>query len=287
MFWKSVAAASLVIVAAPAEAIPAALTDLLSEEARLATAAESLDPASGIASMLADDARLYARGGPFKGRAAALEALRANPANNGTRASWKSIKSGISGDGSHGFTFGYLDIAGADPKTANRRFLAYWVNGAEGWRVAALKQALRQPGEAEIASLPTSIPLQPGKALDPAAARASLIAAEKAFSDRAQVTGIGRAFTEYGRIDAINSGPDGVKVGPAAIGQAVSGGEDGPSPVEWSADDALVAPSGDLGITFGTIRPKVAPTGDKPTAIPFFTIWMRDGPDQPWRYVAE
>ena len=290
MIWKSVAAASLIVIAAPAasaDAVPPALTGLLAEEKTLADAGAALPPAEAIASMLAEDARLYTRGGPFRGRAAALEALKANPANQGKSVSWRSIKSGISGDGTHGFTLGYLDIAGADSKTAHRRYLAYWVKGPGGWRVAAFKQALRQPGEAEIASLPTSIPVQPGKALDPAAARAGLIAAEKAFSDRAQVAGIGRAFTEFGRADAINSGPDGVKVGPVAIGAAVSGGEDGPSPVEWSAEEALVAPSGDLGITFGTIRPKVAPTGDKPTAIPFFTIWIRDGADQPWRYVAE
>ena len=289
MIWKSIAAILMVFAGASAQAqtAPPALAELLAEERRLADAVATLAPPEAIASLLADDARVYARGGPYRGRAAALEALKANPANAGKGVSLRSIKGGVSGDGSHGFTLGYLSIAGGDPKTADRRYLAYWVKGAEGWRVAALKQALRQQGEAEVASLPVSIPAEPGKASDPAAALQSLIAAEKAFSDRAQVAGIGRAFTEFGRSDAINSGPDGFKVGAAAIGAAVSGGEDGPSPVEWSADEALVAPSGDLGITFGTIRPKVPVTGDKPAAIPFFTIWMRDGPGQPWRYVAE
>ncbi|MEO7603137.1 MAG: nuclear transport factor 2 family protein [Sphingomicrobium sp.] len=292
MIWKSVAAVSLIFIATPADATPAALSELLTEEEQLAKAAETLDPAAGIASMLAEDARLYARGGPYNGRAAALEALKANPANHGKNAGWRSIKSGICGDGTHGFTFGYLTVDGGDPKTAQRRYLAYWIKNASGWRVAALKQALKGPSEAELQSLPQSLPAEAAHAAhrptpDPAKARQGLIDAEKAFSNRAQTAGIGTAFTENGRSDAINSGPDGIKVGPASIGQAVSGGEDGPSPVEWSADDALVAPSGDLGITFGTIHPKVPVTGDKPAAIPFFTIWMRDGPDQPWRYVAE
>ncbi len=292
MVWKSVAAVSLIAATTSANAAPAALSDLLRADAQLAKAAETLDPAAGIASMLAEDARLYARGGPYKGRAAALEALKANPANQGKKASWRSVKSGISGDGTHGFTFGYLTVDGADPATAKRRYLAYWIKGSQGWRVAAFKQAIRPAGEADIAALPQAIPADAAHAAhrqkpDPVQARQGLIHAEKAFSDRAQVAGIGAAFTENGRSDAINNSPPALLVGAAAIGAAVSGGETGPSPVEWSADDALVAPSGDLGITFGTIRPTVPVTGDKPTAIPFFTIWMRDGPDQPWRYVAE
>jgi hypothetical protein len=49
----------------------------------------------------------------------------------------------------------------------------------------------------------------------------------------------------------------------------------------------LVAPSGDLGISFGMIRPNQAPPPGQPAATPFFTIWMRDGPGDPWLYVAE
>ena len=284
MIWTSVAAVSFVLAPAPSAN---ALTELLTDEQRLAAAAAKLAPAEAIGSMMAEDVRLYTRGGPFRGRTDAVAALKASRANQGAGISWRPIKSGISGDGTHGFTFGYLTIAGGDPKTANRRYLAYWIKGAQGWRVAALKQALREPGEAELANLPASVPTASGTAAELAAAKASLIAAEKAFSDRAQIVGLGKAFEENGRHDAINSAPDGVKVGPAAIGAAVSGGENGPSPVEWSADEAVVAPSGDLGITFGMIRPKQAPPPGQPGAIPFFTIWMRDGPDQPWRYVAE
>ena len=290
MIWKSVAAASLTVIAAPAasaEAIPPALTGLLAEEKTLAEAARTLPPAEAIASLLTEDARLYTRGGPFRGRAAALEALKANPANAGKSASWRSIKSGISGDGTHGFTLGYLTIDGAEAATAKRRYLAYWVKDPAGWRVAALKQSLRPAGETDLAPLPTAIPRSPGRAADPTAARASLIAAEKAFSDRAQVVGVGPAFTENGRFDAINNAPPGVLVGPAAIGAAISQGESGPASIHWSADDALVAPSGDLGITFGTIRTNAPPPEGQPASVPFFTIWMRDGPDQPWRYVAE
>jgi ketosteroid isomerase-like protein len=288
MFVKSVAAVSLIVIAAPGLATPAPLTELLKEEAALSKTAATLPPAEAMVSLMAPDVRLYARGGPFSGRAAALEALKANPANQGKSAGWRSIKSGISGDGTHGFTFGYLTILGGDPATAKRRYLAYWVKGAAGWRVAAFKQAIRPVDEADIAPLPQSIPAKPARpAPDPVEAKQGLIAAEKAFSDRAQVAGIGPAFAETGRADAINKRPPALRVGPAAIAAAVSGGETGPSPVSWRADDALVAPSGDLGVTFGTIRPNGPPPEGQPASIPFFTIWMRDGPDQPWRYVAE
>jgi hypothetical protein len=287
MLWKSVAAVSLTILATPAhatEAARAALGEISAAEARALEQARGKPPADAIVALLGDDTRLYARGGPFIGREPALAGLKANPGNKGTGTSWHPLKRGASSDGSHGFSLGYFDIAGGDPAIAGRFYLAYWVREAGGWRLVALKQGLRTPTATTSDRLPDSVPANaPSMKLDPAAARQSLVAAEKAFSDRAQVAGIGKAFAEFGRHDAVNGGT----VGAAAIGAAVSGGGDGPSPVEWSADDALVAPSGDLGITFGTIRPKVAPSGAKPTAIPFFTIWMREGPDRPWRYVAE
>ena len=49
----------------------------------------------------------------------------------------------------------------------------------------------------------------------------------------------------------------------------------------------IVASSGDLGVTIGTIVVNEADsTGARPS-FPFFTVWRRSGPDQPWRYVAE
>lgn len=276
-------------VAAPVTAPGEAIGSLLAEERRLAEAAADVPAPKGIASLLADDVRLYSRGGPYKGLADSAAALAANPANAGTGIRLSTVKTGISGDGTHGFTFGYLDIEGGDPKTAHRRYLAYWIRGAAGWRMAALKQAGVPEGEKRLAdSLPHAIPAHAGKHPNPdaAAAAASLTAAEKEFSDYAQTASLGKAFAERGRPDAINSGPA-LVVGASAIGAAVGGGDTGPSPVNWSADDVIVAPSGDLGITFGMIRTNAPPPPGQPAGIPFFTIWMRDGPDSPWRYVAE
>ena len=59
------------------------------------------------------------------------------------------------------------------------------------------------------------------------------------------------------------------------------------TPITWGPDKgALVASSGDLGVTWGFIRPK-EPKASEPAAFPFFTVWRKAAPDSPWRYVAE
>jgi hypothetical protein len=58
------------------------------------------------------------------------------------------------------------------------------------------------------------------------------------------------------------------------------------SPVSWSADRAIVASSGDLGVTFGFIRPKAA-AAEGARGTPFFTIWRRADAKDRWRYIAE
>jgi hypothetical protein len=51
----------------------------------------------------------------------------------------------------------------------------------------------------------------------------------------------------------------------------------------WKADGALVAPSGDLGLTWG----KILASDNARSTIPFFTVWRRNGTDGEWLYVAE
>jgi hypothetical protein len=74
--------------------------------------------------------------------------------------------------------------------------------------------------------------------------------------------------------------------GAEAISAAVDDGQP-TSPVSWSTERALVASSGDLGISWGVIRRNTAPTDGSPAAFSFFTIWKRDAPDGEWRYIAE
>ena len=99
--------------------------------------------------------------------------------------------------------------------------------------------------------------------------------------------GIGPAFVKHGSPDATNvGGGPGFTVGNQAIGAAVGSGG-GPG-VRWAPDGGvIVAATGDLGITWGTIKPIGPPVAGQPTEFPYATIWRRATPQAPWRYIAE
>ena len=230
-----------------------------------------------------------------QGKAAVMEALRANPDNLKSHLQWTVKRGGISADGQHGFTFGFLVTEGADGKKSPGRYLAYWVKGAGGWHVAVYKRA-RAAGDAPVSSemMAPSLPAKlVAPSTDAAATRRfgeSLAAAEGAFSKDAQSVGLGPAFVKYGSADAINlGGPSvpGLVVGNEAIGKFIGANSPEPkSPLSWGADRVIVASSGDLGVTIGTIRQN-APAAGEPASFPFFTIWHRASPADPWKYIAE
>ena len=185
-----------------------------------------------------------------------------------------------------------MTLRRADGTTVPLKYLAYWVRTSDGWRVAAYRRRVRPAGDVSLEMMPPSLPARivPTTAVASAETIEGLKRAEKEFSDTAQRIGIGEAFAQFGSEDAVNmGGPDEPRfvVGAAAIGRSVGAGSPaGQSPVSWSADRALVSPRGDLGITFGRIRPNDPSKKDDPGA-PFFTIWRRASASAPWRYIAE
>lgn len=293
-------AAVLTAVLAPprarAQSPAAAANELLASDRAFSQAGAREDLVTSLAAMFADDVIMPAPQGRIaRGRAEVVAALRASPANANVTAEWAPVRAGVSADGRHGFTFGFMTIHRPDSSTVPGKYLAYWVKGLDGWRVAAYKRAQRQPGDVLRESMPPSLPdrlVPPTTDMRAVAAhRASLIAAEQAFSDLANRVGLGNAFKATGRADAMNLGgsaPDFV-YGNAAIAELVAGGQ-GPDtkPLTWSADGALVASSGDLGVTFGVIRQNNPPAGQNPPApYSFFTIWRRDSATGAWKYIAE
>lgn len=279
--------------AQPAPAAGAAqLADaLLAADRAFAAAAAGADTVSALSAQFHDDVVMPLPNGGFaRGRDAAVAALRVNPFNSASRAEWAPVRVGISADGRHGFTFGFMTLRGNDGSVRLAKYLAYWVQTPQGWRVAAYKRAPRPEGEVSLAMLPPALPERlVGPRDDPARAEAlatELRQAEQAFSDEAQRIGIGAAFRRNGRADAMNiGGTAGFTLGAEAIGTAI-GGDAPPSPVHWGADHALVASSGDLGVTFGLIRPNGPVPEGRPAAAPFFTIWRRDDGGR-WLYIAE
>jgi len=295
--WLVVAVAAFVQSAAPILTPERAAEALLTEDRAFAARAATRPLADGLTPMFAPDvvvpgppARLY------RGLAEVTALLTASP-DGPARATWTPIRAGVSGDGLHGFTFGFMTLTHPDGRTVPQKYMSYWMKGASGWRVAGYKRARRPDGDVATTTMPPHLPAAlVSPRTDPAwlaQQRASLVAAERAFSDQAQRVGLGPAFVEYGQATAVNMGGPataGYVVGAEAIGTLVGGGRPPgpPSPVEWSTEVALVASSGDLGISFGFIRPTERPAGGTaPAGQPFFTIWARPSPDAAWRYIAE
>ena len=283
----------LVTESLPAQT-PADRADELLAADRAVAAAGDAGLIEALADMFSTDVIVPAPGGRFlRGKEQAVEALRANPANAGTRATWEPIRAGVSADGLHGFTFGYMTVIGPGTTETHFKYMTYWERQPDGCRARAWKRAPREAFEAPAAAIEPSLPaaLVPPIA-DPDAIHAheaSLAEAESAFSRDAQSIGLEAAFARYGSADAVNMGPRSgpFVVGAETIGRLVGEGEpaDGSS-VSWGPDEAVIAASsGDLGITFGRIRSN-DPTSDSPP-FPFFTIWRRASPDAPWRYIAE
>jgi hypothetical protein len=247
--------------------------------------------------MLGDAVTMPMPRGQFaRNPAEVAEALRAALGPAPARVQWTPVRGGISADAQQGFTFGYMTLQRPDTAAVPLKYVAYWVKQPAGWRVAAYKVTRRPPGDVSLAMMPPSLPerlVAPTADSAPVARYyASLVAAERAFSDRAQQIGLGPAFAEKGSADAVNIGGGNSApfvIGANAIGRSIGAGAPQPtSPVSWGADRAIVASSGDLGVTFGVIRPNAPPPdAAQPAGFSFFTIWRRPRPTDPWRYIAE
>ena len=282
-----------------AQATPAAAAQALFDADRgFATAAARTDAVTAITAMFAPGVIMPGPPGTLhRGLDAATASLRANPDNVEARVEWTPIRVGLSADGLHGFTFGFMTLQRKDGTRLPLKYMSYWVKDGDGWRVVGYKRARRPEGKV---SLTPMAPLLPATLVAPSTSAPitgdppvkSLADAERAFSDEAQKIGLGAAFTKWGSATAVNmGGPNsaGFVVGPEAIGKSVGAGAPGPtSPVDWSTEVGLMASSGDLGISFGYIRPNAKPAdGTTPQGTPFFTIWHRATPTSPWRYIAE
>jgi ketosteroid isomerase-like protein len=270
---------------------PAEANALLAADRAFSTAAASRSIVDALTAMFRDDVTMVVPGGFASGRAAATAALAANADNLQARASWTPLRAGISADATHGSTFGVMSMRGGDGRVSHAKYMAYWIKTDTAWRVAVYKRAPAPAGDTPAmmpASLPSVLVPVSSDAARTGEYRESLQRAEQAFSDEAQTIGLGPAFAKYGHADAVNMGSPtqaGYTVGAAAIGAALGANNPGPSPVAWSADRAIVASSGDLGITLGYIRANDPATTRAP--IPFFTIWRRASTADPWRYIAE
>jgi len=269
--------------------------ELLAADRAFSAASANTDLISGLTAMFADDVVIPNPPGQFaEGKAAVVAMLRANADNARSRTEWTPVRGGVSADGQHGFTAGFMTLNRPDGAALALKYLAYWVKRSEGWRVAAYKRARAGEGSAYHAMIAPLLPAQLVAPSTDAAVitrhRESLDAAERAFSNEAQKIGLGPAFVKFGSDDSLNLGgasDAGLVVGAENIARTVSAGQPaGGSTLNWAPDRVIVASSGDLGVTIGMIHPN-APAAGQPANFPFFTIWRRQSATAPWRYVAE
>lgn len=282
--------------AAQSQTPQAAGDALLAADRAFASTAAGLDIVPALTAMFAPGVIYPGPGGKlYRGVDEVTASLSANPDNADGHVTWAPIRVGLSADGTHGFTFGFMTQTRRDGRVVPLKYMAYWVKGDRGWRVAGYKRARRPEGDANTAPMPALLPATLVAPTTDAATldtlRQGLRDAERAFSNEAQKAGLGPAFVTWGSPTAVNmGGPASASyvVGNGAIGTLVGDGKTGSSPVEWSSDEVLVATSGDLGISFGHIRPNGPPPAGAPAGgSPFFTIWYRASPSGPWRYIAE
>jgi len=279
---------------APAADPSSVARELLATDSSFAERGKTLPVVEALAPMFAEDVEMPAPGGFIIGRDTVLKVLRANPVNTTARFHWTPVRVGVSADGRQGFTFGYGSVVGPDSAPTPVKYLTYWVKGSGGWHAVAYKR-----GRAAGAADPTTMaPALPPRLVAPVTDpdrieefRQSLDTAERAFSRDAQQIGLQAVFTRYGRPDAVNmGGPARAQfvVGADSIGAVVGQDEpDSGSSVRWAPDRVIVASSGDLGVTIGTIVANQPDSSGAVAKFPFFTVWRRDGVDEPWRYVAE
>ncbi|HEU4997152.1 MAG TPA: hypothetical protein VFT29_20185 [Gemmatimonadaceae bacterium] len=269
---------------------------LLAADRAFAAAAKVTDLVTALSNMFVSNVVMQAPGAHARGLEAARQSLSANADNKRSRVEWTPVRGGVSSDGEHGFTVGYMTITRPDGTTLPAKYVAYWVKGDAGWRVAAYK---RVPSASGTVSLAAQAPWLPVRALpqgDSAAVHRyadELSLAEHAFSKDAAPMGLGPAFEKWGAPDAVNTGgassPEFVR-GPQAIAKLVGAGLATGSGINWAPEQVIVASTGDLGVSIGTIHVTTPASADKAAStrdIPFFTIWRRAYPGDPWRYVAE
>lgn len=271
--------------------------ELLDADRAFAASAIDDDYVSALARTFARDVVLPDRPASSfaRGRDAAIALLRRDTLAASSHFQWTPIRAGVSGDASHGFTYGYTTLTRADGSKVLGKYVAYWVKEDGEWRVDVYRRVGRPPGEVSLDERPPALPprLTRPTPNDPGHATmvAELAQTERNFSrDATGGPTIGEAFARYGDPTAANvGGMAEFTFGPAAIGASVQASIGSDTRITWGPDETRVASSGDVGVTIGIIRiERRGPSGAlEEFRIPYFTIWRRDDRSKPWRYVAE
>lgn len=297
--FTSARCASLLVAATTLATISTAQTpsanraSLLAADRAFSNASASTDLVSGITGMLADSVTVVALGELFHGIPAAREALNRNADNAKSTFKWTPIQGDVSNDGQSGYTMGFTTWKRPDGVEVPGKYVAYWIKQRGDWKVLVYKRVARGAGSVsmaeESAPVKTAANATQFTSADSLRFAKELDAAERAFSDRSAVIGLGKAFTENSAIDGHHTGGASdadFRRGPADIGAGISAGGEPPlGSLVWKPDVVYVAKSGDLGITFGYIS--ISSPGGQSRRVSYLTVWKRNSPADPWKLAIE
>src|SRR3954454_5410060 len=100
------------------------LDELLAADRAFSAASAKIDLVAGLSAMFADDVVIPNPPGRFtEGKEAVVAALRANADNAQSHTTWTPVRGGVSADGLHGFTAGFMSIERPDKTTLPLKYL--------------------------------------------------------------------------------------------------------------------------------------------------------------------
>jgi ketosteroid isomerase-like protein len=242
-----------------------------------------------LAFFAADVAYLRAGAPPVFGRDGARVLLNATRATDGLVA-WEPLGGGVSNDLRSGYTYGVTARAVTPPRIRAERYIAFWERApGRPWTIVAYAEIGAPPlpnGDAGLSTAQTTpVPRSLPKAL--AEARASVRAADSAFSDLAYRMGTGYAFSNTVADDGVLFGSPALLIGPKAVRESYEARGTSTS-LTWRPIFAATAESRDLGYTIG----ESVSTGRGPSGAvvqrfgKYLTVWRRQK-DGTWRFVID
>lgn len=256
------------------------LTDQIHSEL---TALFGLD---GHVALFADDITYTDGDNILHGRQAARDYLTAlqYPAPAGYTTRWQTVRGDVSANGLDGYTFGWMTFTAPDGTIyeLHGKYIAYWRLGPLGWRVVARL-------EVQTYSSPTPPPswfkpVTGGKPslplVDVNAARASLVAADQAFSALSVSQGQAVAFPAYVALEGVNIG------GPMTYGRDAIVERYAAVPItnvlSWTSETADVSRVGDFGFSVG---PWSWTDGQSNYRGVYMSVWQKESGE--WKWIVD
>jgi ketosteroid isomerase-like protein len=269
--------------ATPAIDRQAALDSLVAAEKAFAQTAAEKGTREAFLTFLADDSVVF-NPDPMNGK----EVWRARPAGPGLL-SWYPVHSEVSLAGDLGFNTGPFDFrpkAGEKP-VAFGQFATIWKRQADGpWKALLdLGTSTPEPASAATPAISLTGPARVEEStipkLEPEAARAALLDADRALAAAVQEKGAVAAYegvlTDDALLLRVSRQP---VLGKGAIRTALA---ENTAPVTWEPLGGGVARSGDLGYTYGFVkRHEDGPESPWINTSNYLRVW-RKGADGAWK----